>query len=449
MLGTGLGHFLPLALYFVLLSAIGLALFGRPRVTLYILIPLLPLQTARARLAEFPLGANIFHLTILAALAGGYFFCKGARPKVPFNRILVIYLVFIYVSMWFGALMLGAPLPVSTESVAFNAWKDYMAMPALYLISALCIQESKHIKMMLLMVCVANILVDRGFLLDVLGRDLSNFDYAKRQAGPLGFAGVNGLAAFLTQISLFLLGYLAFEKRRSLRLLGYSLVALNIYCILYSFSRGAYVALAAGLVGLGFLKKRWILLVLAIFLVSWESIVPPAVYQRVTMTYGPDDKLEASAAERVALWKDATQLISSSPLLGTGYNTYAQLHRVGSFKDTHNLYLKILVETGIVGFVIVFILLLGVIRMAFQLFQSEDPIVERPFGLGMLLCMGGLLILNLFGDRWSYVEINGCVWALWGVLSRVVSFQQPLESSEQPRQLESQMLTETSVLGEA
>ena len=60
---------------------------------------------------------------------------------------------------------------------------------------------------------------------------------------------------------------------------------------------------------LGLVRQRWVLLALAVFLMSWQSFVPMSVQERVLMTYDKNEQqLDTSAQDRVVLWDDAMNL---------------------------------------------------------------------------------------------------------------------------------------------
>ena len=119
---------------------------------------------------------------------------------------------------------------------------------------------------------------------------------------------------------LFLLGLSALQKRKSIKLAIWAMVAFSGYCLLYSFSREAYAGILIGLLFLGLVRQRWILIGLAAFLLSWQSLVPTSVQERVLMTYDKNEQqLDTSAQDRVALWNDAVDLFQQNPVLGAGF----------------------------------------------------------------------------------------------------------------------------------
>jgi O-antigen ligase len=150
------------------------------------------------------------------------------------------------------------------------------------------------------------------------------------------------------------------------------------------------------------------------FLFTWQVIVPTAVRERVTMTETSSGHLEASANERVKLWTAAEDSILSNPILGTGFATYQYTNHVDNLRDTHNWYVKVMVETGIVGMIIVVIMLQQMLSLGYRLFKrAEDP-MYRGLGLGLFLAIWACIIANCFGDRWTYLEITGPLWVLVG-----------------------------------
>jgi O-antigen ligase len=223
---------------------------------------------------------------------------------------------------------------------------------------------------------------------------------------------------------MFFWGLVQFVKRRKAKLILYGIVASTIFATMYTFSRGSYVAVIFSVFVLGALKDRKLLVVGAIFLFTWQLIVPVAVRERVMMTESASGQLEASANERVRLWEDAEQSMLSSPILGTGYATYQFGIHVDNLKDTHNWYVKVIVETGIVGLVFAFAILQQMFATAYRLFRTADDPLYRGLGLGLFLAFCSCAIANFFGDRWTAIEITGMLWVLVGTAVRALELKE-------------------------
>jgi O-antigen ligase len=140
------------------------------------------------------------------------------------------------------------------------------------------------------------------------------------------------------------------------------------------------------------------------------------------MTYDQSDgggDLDQSAQTRVDLWTDAERLIQANPIFGTGFQTYAYMGRVGGFRDTHNYYVKILLETGVVGLAVFLVVVWRMFALGYQLYRrAEDDLLLSALGLGFATLMIGTISTNLFGDRWSYFQVDGWMWLLLGVVAR-------------------------------
>lgn len=423
-MGTGIGHFVPLILYAGVICTCVLSIFWKPQIGVYVLVPLLPYEALREKFIDYPLGSHVIYLLLVSILLGLALKGQLPIPRTPLNRALLVFAVFLYLSLWQGAIFLHSDYPLLPSDLRFSVWKDYMAMPLVFVVTMGAIRTRQQVQLVLLLVCLSILVVDRSALMNVLSHSFSHFDEAKRDGGPLGYAGSNGLAAFEAQSICFLLGFAAFETRRLRKLAIYALVALTLYCLLYAFSRGGYIALLAGLLVIGVLKNRKLVLVVAGLLLTWQFILPVAVQERINMTMDDNQRLEESAQERVQLWTDAKELVSSNPVVGTGYVTYMYMGRVEGLKDTHNIYVKVLVETGIVGMLVFLWLLSRFFTTAWRLFRQSADGFSNGLALGLLSLLGCLLVANLFGDRWTYIEVNGIVWVLFAIAAQTFILNQ-------------------------
>lgn len=420
----GLEPYVPYLEYLFFVMGFFLAVFWRPIVGIFYLIPLIPLQTIRYRLNDFPLGQSVVGIMLLGVALGVLRSGKSILPKTPWTKLLCVYVLFTFLSLWVGCFYLGTAWPI-TGNPRFGVWQDYMVMPALLLLTAAAAPTTRQMKWMLLLMCVATLLLDRSFWNVVAGRDFSTYSEELREGGSMGYAGVNGLSAFEASVTTFLLALAAFEPKFLFRVGYYVLSIFCAVCCIYSLSRGGYLALLVGILFLGLVKQRKLLLVLILFLFTWTSLVPHAVEERVLMSYDQHTQtLDNSSETRLTLWKDAMELFRSNPVMGVGFNTYAYLHKVkrtdgveGYYEDTHNIFLKVLVETGVLGFLIFVYLLFKTFATGFRLFRkAKDPLLAS-LGLGLtgwLLCS---VVSNCFGDRWTFLQINGYMWMLAGLVS--------------------------------
>lgn len=416
-MGTGLGHFIPMLAYLVGVAAC-FASLRRPDLGLYVLTVIMPYRTLRDHFLDFPLGGNVVTLLVLCVLLGA--FIRGRRP--PSCGLYVTWLVFglyLYLSLWLGVAISNAPLPLWVNALNFANWKDYMLLPLVFLAAGMVVQDRKTVRNVIICAAIAVFLIDKSHLTSSLAHSWAHFDENKRDGGPLGFAGSNGLAAFLAQFSLFFWGFVQYIKRPRAKLVLYALIGMTLIGVMYAFSRAGYIAVIAGVVLLGILKDRKLIPIAIVFLAMWQAIVPTAVTERVNMTHNQSGQLEASAQERVDLWTNAEQVILANPIFGTGFATFQLTDHVDNLKDTHNWYVKVMIETGIIGLAFAAALLFQLFRLSWQVFRGARDPLYKGLGLGLFLLYSCSFILNCFGDRWTYLEINGLTWVLVGTAARV------------------------------
>ena len=358
----------------------------------------------------YPLGTNLVTILVLSILVGALI--QGKR--LPKSNLYVIWLVsvfYLYVSMWFGAALGNAPIPLWLSDANFNVWKDYCLIPLVFVAASLVIEDRKSVRTVIILAAITLLLIDKSALGESMSRSFAHFDEDKRDAGPLGLAGTNGLAAFLAQFGLFFWGFSQFVKKRY-KLFGYGLVAITVFATLYTFSRASYIALILGVIVLGILKDRKMLVVVFVFLMTWQTVVPLAVTERVKMTEDSSGQLEASAGTRIKLWEEAKVSMLSNPIFGTGYDTFEYGTHAGNLRDTHNWYVKVMVETGIIGIGFALLTFQQMLSVSYRLFkQAKDPLYQG-LGLGLVLAVIASMILNCFGDRWNFLEIIGLLWIL-------------------------------------
>jgi len=169
----------------------------------------------------------------------------------------------------------------------------------------------------------------------------------------------------LVFFSTFIFQFALTRKKRVSRLLYFALFDLAIVSIFYSYSRASWLAAMTVLIILACLHTRSFLLFVLPGLVIWGSLL--------MMVDGQEDsyavkRLNTSdtVRSRIITNMAGLKMFGKKPIFGWGYGSY-DLHdwrfmeQIGSFKPTtwereeatsHNTYLTILAETGIMGFLL-------------------------------------------------------------------------------------------------
>jgi hypothetical protein len=63
--------------------------------------------------------------------------------------------------------------------------------------------------------------------------------------------------------------------------------------------------------------------------------------------------------------------------------------------------------------------------MSYRLFKRASDSMYKGLGLGLFVAIWTLMVANLFGDRWTYLEITGLLWVLAGAAARATQLQGP------------------------
>jgi O-antigen ligase len=388
-----------------------LSIFWRPAAGLYLLIPLLPLQTIRYRLHGYFLGAQFVDVLLLGVMLGLRRRREPIFARTPLTAFLFVYIAFTYLSMFKGSFFLGIGLPLWFDDPRVSDWKNYVVdLSLMFFVVRSAIQTKRQMGGLICAMGIGILLLAKNFHGSISGRDFSSFSYDLRDSGAMGWAGVNGLAALMAQVGVCFLGLCLAEPRFRNKLAYLGVIAACTYCLLFALSRGGYGAFLIGVLYLGVTRNRLLLLGLASFLLLWQGIVPQAVRERVMMTDN-EGVIDHSAASRLSLWEEAMQVFKADPIFGTGFNTYAYGSHVGGYGDTHNVFVKVLVETGLTGL----LLFLAIFRKLFQIGRrlyrtAYDPFLQS-LGLGFSAMMLAVFVANMFGDRWMYFEITGYTYA--------------------------------------
>ena len=222
----------------------------------------------------------------------------------------------------------------------------------------------------------------------------------------------NDLALTLV-LGLPLAWYLAVSGQRTrLAWLNWLYLPLGITAVLLTASRGAFLATTPALLIVPWtlsrlrLRTRVALAVVALAcLVSVSSAVPEESWRRLASTR--TDIEDGYLGGRGSIWKAGVALFVQHPLAGVGAGTFATAvepltHRP---EASHQTFLSVLVEQGVIGFA----LFVGILVSAF-LPVRRFPAPERKLWIVMLLT----LCVGLMPANWDYRKP---LWFLVGVLA--------------------------------
>ncbi len=118
------------------------------------------------------------------------------------------------------------------------------------------------------------------------------------------------------------------------------------------------------------------------------------------------------------LWPNAIKAFKTNPLLGTGYSTLVK-SKVWEFtvaESTDNDFLRLLGETGLLGFISFMLIIATIIKILWQAFKrTANPLHYALFGSGIAMTLG-LLANAVYIDVFEASKIAYTYWSIIGLI---------------------------------
>ena len=217
----------------------------------------------------------------------------------------------------------------------------------------------------------------------------------------------NSLAGYLNLVLPFGLGAMIAARDNGLKATGFLALSLGAAALSLTGSRGGMLA-AIGVLVLAAWKlvpRRvnffWILaavvVAVGVVLLLHQGATSAQGDTAIERLQGVDDFTQLS---RFALWGAAVLMFRSNMLIGAGYGNFRYLYNdyipaiPGGQLDAHNLYLQLLAETGLIGFLAFFLMLNGFFRRGYVLARVNDPVYQM-VGIGVCGAIIAFLIHGL------------------------------------------------------
>ncbi|MBF0504133.1 MAG: O-antigen ligase family protein [Candidatus Omnitrophica bacterium] len=314
-----------------------------------------------------------------------------------------------------------------------------------------------------------NILLASAFVVLVNGvsEHYWGVDFLKGQAMAGGrinssFSTCNGLGAYLLPvigIESHLL-YLTIAKNRVSFLQGFLIVLLMllIVCLCWTYSRSAWLGFLGILLFMVWEDRRKVLYAGILFLIFIFLFLPslshvrhlslindnnPAVARQQTQDKHSsstvsreqsDPKhlgvslvaslLQQGGSGRRGFWEKAVSIIRTSPILGTGLNTYSRILKRNPDPKTwwyaHNCYLQLTAETGLLGLACFLWMLFVLFQQGLNSFRALETLWSKTVLQGTLAGLFGFFIQSFFDNTFYTVQLGVLMWLVIGLAVAVM-----------------------------
>jgi O-antigen ligase len=294
----------------------------------------------------------------------------------------------------------------------------------LYFLVVNLIDTPGKMKRVVLIVVAASLVVASLAMFYAVTREFSG---GRVEIAAIFGTGPHTLAGYLVPGVALLMVLFSRERHVARKLFFLAGLLATVVAVLATGTRAAVFALiGVAIVGLMLDRTLWQAVLPGVLVGAWGSafFLAPAVQQRFLSLLTTYDR----GSGRLDIWLVAMNIIRAHPILGTGLDTFGRafdryvgdtpgleiLHVVQGW-GSHNVYINIQAELGIIGLVL-FVSIVGMsvrdgLTAIANLKRARDYHMTT-LALGTWLGLLGMLLMGLFLD-WQYAKY---LWLLFGLV---------------------------------
>lgn len=253
------------------------------------------------------------------------------------------------------------------------------------------------------------------------------------------FFGANGFGAYLLPVIALVIHifYSAIKSRKTWMLAGAFafFLALLLVCLCWTYSRSSWIGYLSLLLATALLDRRKILFSMALFLICILIFLPSLHKVRhmqlivdrnasFQLGGGIESLLEQGGSGRGAYWEKAVSIIRTSPVWGTGLNTYSRIIKqdpdVKKWWYAHNCYLQMAAETGVIGLACFLWMVFVLLRNGFYYCHQIKDLWPLTFMQGAVSGLSGFLVQSFFDNTFYTVQLGVLMWVMFGLIAALV-----------------------------
>ncbi|MBK7630775.1 MAG: O-antigen ligase family protein [Ignavibacteriales bacterium] len=302
-------------------------------------------------------------------------------------------------------------------------WKNYFAGFFSLVLVYYLIQNKTQLKSLIIGVIIwglilalieFNILMQLGgFSSGVVGL------YFKKNLFSVSWGRSNYLASFFVLIIPLTLGYLFYTKSKNLKIFLAVALVFMFFAIIITLSRGGLLALflALSLLFVRTLKARSLIPFITVLIIIVTIILlNPLTY---VIAEGMSSlETAGSVYSRLNFYKDTWNAFLNNPIAGVGFGNLSFYAKFILAKDAsssaHNIILGMLGETGLVGGIFFFSILVVVIIKVFKEYRSEEDHSLKLLRWAFFSAIAGGYFHSLVEPNFEGFQFSIIFWAIVG-----------------------------------
>ena len=200
-----------------------------------------------------------------------------------------------------------------------------------------------------------------------------------------------------------------------------------VACLIFTFSRGAWIGFGVAILVYVFLKDKRLLIPAIVFGVL-AIVLVPGISSRITYMLSPEYIESSLRGGRLVRWITGLKILSGTPLFGVGLGHFGGAVAINNdlsyLVDTEmvktfymdNYYLKTAVETGIFGLFAFVMLMYQIVINGFRTIRITKDKTSRELEIGILAGLFGVIVHNFVENVFEVPMMTSCFWLLTAVL---------------------------------
>lgn len=383
----------------------------------YWLIILLPFTVAIA-----PAPANAFW----GMLIGFYLISRIIKRQkiVSYTPVNAPFIVFILVS----ALSMINTINYSSSVRGLFKLAQY---GLLFVAMSESVKDKKHFhKIIFFMIAGAMLASVDGFWQLATGKDFIRGNPLIVNIGlnraTAAFPDANVFGIYLAPLSIILSGLALYYYKGFKKIAMLTLSAVVLASVFLTFSRLAILGCLTGVFIMALVRKDKLLIsAFVIFILASPFIMPKNIKEWAkSVNYNPIIFL--CNTDRISIYKNSLNMIKHHPIIGVGVNTFSINYqryklpepadcRTGDSMYAHNNFLQIAGETGLLGLIAFFWVLIAIFKAAIFCYRRAKDEFLRVASLSIVCSLAAFLINGLTETSLYYKRVSVIFWFIVGL----------------------------------
>lgn len=390
----------------------------------------LPLSNEKSKIAGMSVPGDIIlaiilvYYLLLVLLLERYRKCFIKSIRDFFTNPLTICLTLLIIVMLFSVCYSYNKKIALTETARFASYI------CLFFVIKYGISDNKFYKNMInIYLCISAALSIFGIYQFFTGADLQNkFRYKYSYNVDVKVASTltnpNNFGAYLILCVFPIFMLCVYEKSKRKKIIYIALDLLILINIILTFSRNAFLGIILGIIVLTIIYSRKLL-----YIFVPGGIIAAFIPQvRIRLLQIGDSTQNES---RIKLWKTALKMFKEHLLFGVGNGNYITLYAkyVAKYSDlqynsysysaSHNSYLKVMAELGLVGIVLFILTIIIVIIDLYKFIKGFKKNFFGHFYIGFFASLMAFLFMNVSDNLFFVPKTTTYFWLLIAIFSGI------------------------------